>query len=152
MWEILCALYDRHAAPPTVKSIAKPCAFCGRFCGRTARECAETNGARKALKDKIRGMEAARAQGSLPSALGEVLDELYNCYVTVSPAQTVAGPLITASSGRNPANEHFPTINPTQGIRLRAVRRSNLALITRHSLCTPQGEPQHSRMQIMADI
>lgn len=43
------------------------CAFCGSICGDPMRQCVEKRGSRKALKHKIRGLEAER--GSYENAL-----------------------------------------------------------------------------------
>ena len=82
MWSVLRTLYDRHAPPlSTQSSSIKQCGFCGRVCGRTLRQCAEMNGGRKALKEKIRQVEAVRHKQNGDTS---EVNALFQCYLQVS--------------------------------------------------------------------
>jgi len=83
MWAILRVLHERHAAPSQPRSSVKFCASCGKPCGRTVRDCAEAHGGRKALKDKIRQLEAMEVGDKAADAKHDIAQELYQCYSTV---------------------------------------------------------------------
>ena len=87
MKSILRTLYDRQTKPNLLKpnlvnGTKKLCAFCGTVCGLSIRQCVEDKGGRKALKDKIRMLEAKRVQDNATDT-GTTLNELFQCYLTV---------------------------------------------------------------------
>ena len=80
-------LPDR-AVPPVNRAPAaqaEPCPMCRRLCGLDLRTCAENNGGRKGLKDRIRKLNADGNVG------GNALTALYEVYQTVSILGVVYG-------------------------------------------------------------
>ena len=70
-----------HAVPPVNQAHAaqgKTCPMCRKLCGLDLRTCAERNGGRKGLKDRIRKLNADGNVG------GNALTALYEVYQTVS--------------------------------------------------------------------
>jgi hypothetical protein len=91
MWQILRKLYDTHRqSDPSIPAVAQTiCPFCREACGRSIRECAEGRGGRKALKDCIRVLEAARGNGFRDHGMSaeegdRVVSQLYEAYLQVS--------------------------------------------------------------------
>jgi len=82
---------NTYAAPPPLDHPPPPvahdeiCPMCRKTCGLDLRTCAERNGGRKGLKDRIRSLHANGNSG------GDGITALYEVYQAVSPLLTVYG-------------------------------------------------------------
>lgn len=73
-WQPLSTIYKSKLSVPS--SVSK-CAYCGQACGKTVRQCAESQGTRKDLKRKIRELEVPL------NDLDEKLKELKAAFTTM---------------------------------------------------------------------